>query len=58
MTAQSVAIGPITADPGRGGMFLGFRNSLRKELTQWLRGPSALIIPRTLSGASDRKSVV
>ena len=44
MTAQSVAIGPITADPGRGGMFLGFRNSLRKELTQWLRGPGALII--------------
>jgi ABC-type transport system involved in multi-copper enzyme maturation permease subunit len=44
MTAQSVAIGPITASPGRGGMFLGFRNSLRKELTQWLRGPGALII--------------
>jgi ABC-type transport system involved in multi-copper enzyme maturation permease subunit len=44
MTAQSVAIGPITANPGQGGMFLGFRNSLRKELTQWLRGPGALII--------------
>ena len=25
-------------------MFLGFRNSLRKELTQWLRGPGVLII--------------
>jgi ABC-type transport system involved in multi-copper enzyme maturation permease subunit len=44
MTAQSVAIGPITASPGRGGMFLGFGNSLRKELTQWMRGPGALII--------------
>jgi ABC-2 type transport system permease protein len=39
-----VAVGPITASPGRGGMFLGFRNSLRKELTGWMRGPGALII--------------
>ena len=44
MTAQSVAIGPITASPGRGGMFLGFGNSLRKELTEWTRGPKVLII--------------
>jgi ABC-2 type transport system permease protein len=44
MTVQSVAIGPVTASPGRGGMFLGFGNSLRKELTQWLRGPGALVI--------------
>jgi len=44
MTAQSVAIGPITASPGRGGMFLGFGNSLRKELTEWTRGPRVLII--------------
>jgi len=44
MTAQSVAVGPIAASTGRGGMFLGFRNSLRKELNQWLRGPGVLII--------------
>jgi ABC-type transport system involved in multi-copper enzyme maturation permease subunit len=44
MTAQSVAVGPTIQSPSRGGMFLGFRNSLRKELTQWLRGPGALII--------------
>jgi len=44
MTAQTVAVGPITASSSRGGMFLGFGNSLRKELTQWMRGPGALII--------------
>jgi ABC-type transport system involved in multi-copper enzyme maturation permease subunit len=44
MTAESVAIRPIVFNPGRGGMFLGFTNSLRKELTQWFRGPAALII--------------
>ena len=44
MTAQSVAVGPTIQGPSRGGMFLGFRNSLRKELTQWLRGPGVLII--------------
>jgi ABC-type transport system involved in multi-copper enzyme maturation permease subunit len=44
MTAQSVAVGPITASPVRGGLFLGFGNSLRKELTSWMRGPGALII--------------
>ena len=31
MTAQSVAIGPITSSPGRGGMFLGFLGCLGDE---------------------------
>ena len=44
MTAQSVAIGPTTKSPSRGGMFLGFRTALRKELTEWLRGPKLLIV--------------
>jgi ABC-2 type transport system permease protein len=44
MTAQSVAIASSTTSTARGGMFLGFGNSLRKELTEWLRGPRVLII--------------
>ena len=44
MTAQTATIESTIASPGRGGMFLGFGNSLRKELTEWLRGPRALII--------------
>ena len=44
MTAQSATIDAIVASPRRGAMFLGFRTSLRKELSQWLRGPGALII--------------
>lgn len=43
MTAQSVAIGP-TARRTRGGMFLGFGTVFRKELTEWFRGPKALIV--------------
>jgi ABC-2 type transport system permease protein len=44
MTADTAAIAPLTISPGRGGLFLGFGNSLRKELTEWLRGPKALIV--------------
>ena len=44
MTAQSAAIATATASPARGGMFLGFGNSLLKELTEWFRGPRVLII--------------
>ncbi len=44
MTAQSAAIAPTTSQAARGGMFLGFGNSLRKELTEWFRGPKALIV--------------
>lgn len=44
MTAQSVALGPVTTHRSRGGMFLGFGTSFRKELTEWFRGPKALIV--------------
>jgi len=43
MTAPSVAIGP-TVQRRTGGPFLGFGTVLRKEVTEWLRGPKALII--------------
>ena len=42
MTAQSAAIVPAIKSPSRGGMFLGFPTVLRKELTEWLRGPEVL----------------
>jgi ABC-type transport system involved in multi-copper enzyme maturation permease subunit len=44
MTAQSVAIGPTAARRTRGGMFLGFGTVFRKEVTEWFRGPKALIV--------------
>lgn len=44
MTAQTAIIESTTADIGRGGMFLGFGNSLRKEFTEWFRGPKAVIV--------------
>ena len=44
MTAQSAAIVPTIKSPSRGGMFLGFPTVLRKELTEWLRGPEVLIV--------------
>ena len=44
MTAQSAAIVPTIKSPSRGGMFLGFPTVLRKELTEWLRGPKFLIV--------------
>jgi hypothetical protein len=31
MTAQSVAVGPTIQNPGRGGMFLGFRNRFARS---------------------------
>lgn len=44
MTAQSATIAPAAvAGPGP-GMFLGFGTVFRKELTEWLRGPKALIV--------------
>jgi len=30
--------------PRGGGLFLGFRTVLRKELTEWVRGPKAIIV--------------
>jgi ABC-type transport system involved in multi-copper enzyme maturation permease subunit len=44
MTAQSAAIVPTAKRRIRGGMFLGFGTSFRKELTEWLRGPKFLIV--------------
>ncbi len=44
MTAQSVTIDPAVTSRPRGDMFLGFGTVFRKELTEWLRGPKALII--------------
>ena len=44
MTAQSVAIEPNAKRRFRNGMFLGFPTVLRKELTEWLRGPKFLIV--------------
>jgi ABC-2 type transport system permease protein len=44
MTASSVAITAPIKRAERGGMFLGFRTVLRKELTEWKRGRAALII--------------
>jgi ABC-type transport system involved in multi-copper enzyme maturation permease subunit len=44
MTAQSVALGPTARRRSLGGMFLGFGTVFRKELTEWLRGPKALIV--------------
>jgi ABC-type transport system involved in multi-copper enzyme maturation permease subunit len=44
MTANAGTITPVAAAAGPGGMFLGFGNSLRKELTEWVRGRKALIV--------------
>ncbi|HEY4189758.1 MAG TPA: ABC transporter permease subunit [Candidatus Limnocylindrales bacterium] len=44
MTALSPAIAPATIPARRGGMFLGFPNAFRKEVTEWLRGPKVLIV--------------
>jgi ABC-2 type transport system permease protein len=44
MTARLVAIDtPAKAGPAR-GMFLGFGNAFRKELTEWLHGPQVLVV--------------
>lgn len=45
MTAQSTALGAdIDRRRASPGMFLGFRNTFRKELTEWVRGPKSLVI--------------
>ena len=44
MTAQSVASEPTTTQRTRGGMFLGFGTVLRKEITEWFKGPKTLIV--------------
>jgi ABC-type transport system involved in multi-copper enzyme maturation permease subunit len=44
MTAQSTIATAGVAAPSRGGPLLGFGTVLRKELTEWTRGPKALII--------------
>ena len=44
MTADTATIAPLATALGRGGMFLGFANSLRKESTEWFRSPKALIV--------------
>jgi ABC-type transport system involved in multi-copper enzyme maturation permease subunit len=44
MTAQSVAVAPTAIRRRRGGMFLGFVTVLRKEVTEWFKGPKALIV--------------
>jgi ABC-type transport system involved in multi-copper enzyme maturation permease subunit len=44
MTAQSVAVGMTTTQRRRGGMFLGFGTVFRKEVTEWFKGPRALIV--------------
>jgi len=44
MTAQSAALGSASVQPGRSRPFLGVGTVVRKELTEWLRGPKALII--------------
>jgi ABC-type transport system involved in multi-copper enzyme maturation permease subunit len=44
MTALSSTIAPAAVAGHRPGMFLGFGTVFRKELTEWLRGPKALIV--------------
>lgn len=44
MTAQTAAIVPTTTSASRAGLFLGFGTVLRKEITEWLRSPKALIV--------------
>jgi ABC-type transport system involved in multi-copper enzyme maturation permease subunit len=52
MTADTATIAPLAASAQRGGMFLGFANSLRKEMAEWFRSPKALIVLAvSISGA-------
>jgi ABC-type transport system involved in multi-copper enzyme maturation permease subunit len=45
MTAQSTALrADVVQRRAAPGMFLGFRNTFRKEMTEWLRGPKSLVI--------------
>ena len=43
MTAQPASL-DLAAPGARGGIYLGFRTVLRKELTDWLRGRGALVV--------------
>jgi ABC-type transport system involved in multi-copper enzyme maturation permease subunit len=44
MTAQPAALGSATVQPRGGRPFLGLGTVVRKELSEWLRGPKTLII--------------
>ena len=44
MTAQPATLGSATVRSHRGRPFLGLGTIMRKELTEWIRGPKALII--------------
>jgi ABC-2 type transport system permease protein len=44
MTTGSVAVEPRRARPSRVGLFLGFGNVFRKEVTEWLRGRRAIVV--------------
>lgn len=44
MTAHSVTIDSPSTTESTGGMFLGFRNAFRKELTEWLHSPKVFVI--------------
>lgn len=44
MTAQSAAVTTRTHEAGGSRPFLGFSTVLRKELTEWFKGPKALIV--------------
>jgi ABC-2 type transport system permease protein len=44
MTAQSVALGPTSAQQTRGSLFLGFGTIFRKEVAEWVRGRRALVV--------------
>ena len=44
MTAQTVALGPTSAQQTRGNLFLGFGTIFRKEVAEWVRGRRALVV--------------
>ena len=44
MTAQTVALGPTSAQQTRGSLFLGFGTIFRKEVAEWVRGRRALVV--------------
>jgi ABC-type transport system involved in multi-copper enzyme maturation permease subunit len=44
MTAQSTTVATLTVSRRRAGVFLGFGTVLGKEITEWFKGPKALIV--------------
>jgi len=44
MTAETLTIDATHARQRQGGAFLGFATVFRKELSEWVRGPKALIV--------------